>query len=159
MVTRGSLVDSMAVGYAPTCQSKPGLWPCYPIVPRFGLMGLGAPVAVRRAVMPVIPRYGMSGGKMVTGRITYGSGFGRLGQTDSSSTSLSVIPDLSQSTLLQNPVSQWGWGEWAVIGGGLFILYAVFTTTKRGVGGVQEFRTKRRKRIAKEARAIAEQYE
>lgn len=66
MVSRGQLVDAMAVGYSPTCQSKPGLWPCYPIMPRFGLMGIGAygQMIGRRypnVTVPVIPRYGMSG--------------------------------------------------------------------------------------------------
>lgn len=54
MVTRGALTDTMAIGYQPVCQSKPGLWPCYPIMPRFGLMGLGR-------VNPVVPRYGLAG--------------------------------------------------------------------------------------------------
>lgn len=31
----------MAVGYQPACSSKQGLYPCYPIMPRFGLTGLG----------------------------------------------------------------------------------------------------------------------
>lgn len=31
----------MAVGYHPTCSSKTGDYPCFPIMPRFGLTGLG----------------------------------------------------------------------------------------------------------------------
>lgn len=31
----------MAVGYQPGCSSKQGLYPCYPIMSRFGLTGLG----------------------------------------------------------------------------------------------------------------------
>lgn len=31
----------MAVGYQPTCFTKQGTYPCYPIMPRFGLTGLG----------------------------------------------------------------------------------------------------------------------
>lgn len=31
----------MAVGYSPGCSTKPGMYPCYPIMSRFGLTGLG----------------------------------------------------------------------------------------------------------------------
>jgi len=53
MVTRNYL-PRMAVGYQPTCMSGPGLWPCYPIMPKYGLRSMGA-------AYPVIPRYGVSG--------------------------------------------------------------------------------------------------
>lgn len=71
MVTRGALTDSMAIGYRPVCESKPGLWPCFPLMPRFGLMGLGR-------VNPVIPRYGLTGltfdGTGLLGTGIFGSG-------------------------------------------------------------------------------------
>lgn len=44
----------MAVGYQPACSTKSGLYPCFPIMPRFGLTGLGR-------VNPVVPRYGIAG--------------------------------------------------------------------------------------------------
>lgn len=47
------LLPAMSVGYSPVCASKVGLWPCYPMMPRFGVSGLGA-------VNPVIPRPGLS---------------------------------------------------------------------------------------------------
>lgn len=74
MVTRGALTDSMAIGYQPVCKSKPGLWPCYPIMPRFGLMGLGAS-------NPIIPRYGIAGLNF-DGTGLFGSGIFGTGSWD-----------------------------------------------------------------------------
>lgn len=100
---------------------------------------------------------------MLTGRVTYVTGFGRLGQADNpepvASTVLAPLSvDLSQSSLAQVPTSQWGAGEWAIIIGGLFLLYSVTTTTRRGVARVSEYRQKRRKRLAEQHEAYAKQY-
>lgn len=42
MVSRSTWAPPhMAVGYHPACSSQPGAYPCFPIMPRFGLTGLG----------------------------------------------------------------------------------------------------------------------
>lgn len=97
---------------------------------------------------------------MLTGRVTYG--FGRLGQmdpTEPSDTTITVIPpNIGQTTLIQAPVAQWGLGEWAAVLGGLYVLYAVTSTTKRGVRRVRGYREERKKRLAKEHEAKADRY-
>lgn len=40
-------------------------------------------------------------------------------------------------------LSGWGFAEWGVIGLGAYILYSVFSTTKRGVGAVTGYRARR----------------
>ena len=42
----------------------------------------------------------------------------------------------------------WGIGEWATVLGGLYVVFAVFSTTKRGVSAVAEIPGKRRRRRA-----------
>ena len=44
--------------------------------------------------------------------------------------------------------STWGIGEWATVLGGLYVVFAVFSTTKRGVSAVAEIPGKRRRRRA-----------
>ena len=54
----------------------------------------------------------------------------------------------------------WGVGEWAVIGLGLFVLYSVFSTTKRGVksaGRKIRSRATRKRRKEQLRRRIAEE--
>lgn len=68
MVTRPQIQGRMAVGYQPTCMSKPGLWPCYPMMGQFGLpRGLGA-------VNPLVPRYGGLRGLTFDGTGVFGTG-------------------------------------------------------------------------------------
>lgn len=96
---------------------------------------------------------------MLTGRVTYG--FGRLGQMDfpqGSDTGITVIPPLTQSTLVQNPISQWGAGEWAVVLGGMYVAYAVTSTTKRGVRRVRGYSEERKKRLARTHESYADYY-
>lgn len=95
---------------------------------------------------------------MMTGRITYRTGFGHLGQTDAEPVSTALAPlslNLSQSSLAQNAPAQWGFGEWAVLAGGLFVLYSVMTTTRRGVGAARSTLAARRERLAQQHESYA----
>lgn len=133
MVTRGALTDAMAIGYRPVCTSKPGLWPCYPIMPRFGLMGLGR-------VNPVIPRYGFAG----------------LGQdsTDASST------DTGGGGFLAGGGSGMDWTI-LIIGGliGTYALYSMFHQTKQTALKASAKLGQRRKRKAQRLREKAKKLE
>lgn len=97
---------------------------------------------------------------MLTGRVTYG--FGRLGQMDPtqpSDTTMTVVPaNIAQSTLVQEPVAQWGLGEWAVMLGGLYVAYAVTSTTKRGVRRVRGYREERKKQLSRKHESYADYY-
>ena len=94
---------------------------------------------------------------MLTGRVTYG--FGRLGQMDPtqpSDTGITVAsPDIG---LVQTPVAQWGAGQWALVLGGLYALYAVTSTTKRGIRRVSGYREERRRRLARTHESYADYY-
>lgn len=93
---------------------------------------------------------------MITGRVTYG--FGRLGQVDQTSVLQAFPNPLTDSSVVQTPIAQWGIGEYAVVGGALYMLYSVLTTTKRGVGRVRGAVQRRRERLAKQHQAAAEHY-
>ena len=132
MVTRGALTDAMAIGYRPVCQSKPGLWPCFPIMPRFGLMGLGR-------VNPVIPRYG----------------FGALGQnsTDTSST------DTGGGGFLSGGGSGMDWT--ILIIGGLVLTYMFYSTVRqtkqtalRASAGLGQRRKRKAQRLREKAKRL-----
>lgn len=43
-------------------------------------------------------------------------------------------------------ISTWGWPEWTVVGLGLYTVFSVFSTTKRGVASVTDVVRKRRTR-------------
>lgn len=134
MVTRGALTDSMAIGYRPVCQSKPGLWPCYPIMPRFSLMGLGR-------VNPVIPRYG----------------FGALGQDSTDASSTDTIA--SQGILTDGGTG----GQWLLLGFlgliGTYALYSMFHQTKQTALKASSKLGQRRKRKAQRLRERAKRLE
>jgi hypothetical protein len=102
---------------------------------------------------------------MLTGRFTYGIGrLGRLGQTEPVDTTIyapTMSPlglSVSESSLAQMAPAQWGLGEWAVIGAGILVLYSVTSTTKRGVRGVADWRTRRRKKLAEQHESYAKGY-
>ena len=134
MVTRGALTDVMAIGYRPVCESKPGLWPCFPFMPRFGLMGLGR-------VNPVIPRYGIAG----------------LGQ-DSTDTTSTV--DLSSQGILTDGGSGTQWMFLAFAGlVGVYALYSLFRDTKKVALKGSAKLGQRRKRKAQRLRERAKQLE
>jgi hypothetical protein len=54
-------------------------------------------------------------------------------------------------------ISQWGIMEWLTVAGGLYIVFSVFSTTKRGVAAARELPRKRRKSRAARLRAKAQE--
>ena len=144
MVTRTQLLDRMAVGYQPTCATQPGWWPCYPMMPRFGLMGLGQ-THVRRHGN--IPRYGAAGLGMLTGRFTYGLGQTAIGPVTFDS---SWFTDPTQGIIPNIP-------NWATLGIGGFALLSMVLTTTRGVKATARgaARTRRKAAAARAAYAAA----
>jgi hypothetical protein len=53
--------------------------------------------------------------------------------------------------------STWGWEEWAVVVGGLYVAVSLLFTTKRAAGAVARMPSERRKRKAKRLRTQASQ--
>lgn len=97
---------------------------------------------------------------MLTGRFTYG-----LGQTGDATEPVAVgnmyspvAVDLTQSSIAQVAPAQWGMGEWAMVLGGMWVLYSVTSTTKRGVRRVQSYREQRKKRLVAKHEASADYY-
>ena len=135
MVSRTQLLDRMSVGYQPTCATQPGWWPCYPMMPRFGLMGLGQ-THVRRHGN--IPRYGAAGLGMLTGKYTYG-----MGQV---SIDTSWFTDPTQGMISGVP-------NWVTLGAATFAAFAMVYTVGSGVrkGGRAVSRTRRKMKAAKAA--------
>lgn len=88
---------------------------------------------------------------MLTGRFTYG-----LGQVDSSSVFSAFQP--SQSTVLQTPPAQWGAAEWITVAIAGYVVFSVFTQTKRTAGRARGYLAERRERLAREHEAHAEHY-
>lgn len=136
MVSRNQLIDRMAVGYSPVCKSQPGLWSCYPMMPKFGLMGVGA---VQRNYS-VVPRYG-SGVGMLTGRITYG-----LGQPVTVDTTWFTDP--SQGLLYGVP-------NWITLGFAGFAAFAMVFTVGTGVRATKRGAGKARRKISAAKAAFA----
>jgi hypothetical protein len=134
MVTRTQLIDRMAVGYQPTCKGQPGLWPCFPITPRFGLMGLG-----QTTHHPTFPRYGAAGLGMLTGRVTHG--MGQLVSVDTS-----WFNDPNQAMIMGIP-------NWLTVGVGGFALLSMILTTTRGVKATARGVGKQRRKAAAAAAA------
>lgn len=94
---------------------------------------------------------------MLTGRVTYG--FGRLGQMDFPQGSDTGVTVSSPTFgLVQTPVAQWGAGEWALMLGGLYVAFAVTSTTSRGVRRARGALAGRRERLAREHEAAADYY-
>lgn len=130
MVTRTTWLPRMSLGYEPTCSSQAGLWPCYPIMPRFGLMGFGR----FPRHYPVIPRYGMAG----LGQGVFGTSF--FGDPSTWSTTEWMIFGLGI------PV-------------GLYALYSMFQQTKQTKVRLEGAAQRRRVKRAAKYRAKAKQLE
>jgi hypothetical protein len=81
-----------------------------------------------------------------------------LGQEPTDTSVLSSFPNPLQSSVAQTPIAQWGPGEIAVALGAMYIMFSVFSTTKRGVGHVSEFHKRRKKRLAEQHEAAAKHY-
>ena len=137
MVTRSSLLPRMSVGYQPTCLDKPSLWPCYPIMPPYGLMGLRAGYPG----YPVIPRYGVSG-LTADGTGLFGTGLFCLSGDNCS----------------------WGLAEIIFVAVGGYMLWATFRESKRTAkagylqleGAAQRKRTKRAAKYRAKAKRLEE---
>lgn len=98
---------------------------------------------------------------MLTGRITYGMGqaLDAYGMPVASSGGGGMFQTpIAQSAVAQTPIAQWGGGEWFMAGLAAFVLFSVFTTTRRGVGRARGYLAERRKRLSRRAEAEAEYY-
>lgn len=95
---------------------------------------------------------------MLTGRITYGLGQALDEYGQPVVTASSIPAALAQSSVFQSAPAQWGAGEWAVVLGGFFVLYSVFSTSKRHVGQVRGTLQRRRQRLAEQHEAAAKHY-
>lgn len=128
----------MAIGYRPVCESKPGLWPCFPSMPRFGLMGLGMLTGRYTyglgAVNPIVPRYGL-GGLTFDGTGLFGTG------------------------LFSGDISTWGISEAAAGLIGAYALYAMFYQGKQTKYRAEAAAGRRRKRRAAKYREKAKRLE
>lgn len=134
MVTSTALLPRMSLGYEPTCIDRASLWPCFPIMPRYGF---GA-VATNN---PVIPRPGISG-------LTFDN-------TGLFGTGLFCWPP----TFLGGDTCSWGIPEVISVLIGGFALYSMFHQTKQTKYRLEGAAQKRRQKRAAKYRAKAKRLE